>query len=385
MRRGFHIFLILVFASIHLIGNEDVMSLISANDYISRYKAKAINEMIKHRIPASVILGQGMLESGNGNSNLARNANNHFGIKCHKEWCGETFTMDDDEKNECFRKYETVMQSYEDHSYFLTSRPRYASLFLIPKNDYIAWARGLKNAGYATHPSYAEMLIDVIEKNKLYELDSATVMVEEMPKMENERKVREHIFLSLGARKLIELLKKFDLSQLKEERLAVSTLTKENTAVTTLETSVLSDFFDDHVRADNELEQEKNSACDSRSTGEKKTTINLAKMIAAIYRDTELMNSKNEGLYFIAETSYPNCKNPVGEIKQFSWKKQVLSDTVRITHLSTAPEAPGLIPYYLPHKPLSEAKFKKKINELNYSLFLISNQLFFSDELEGGK
>jgi LysM repeat protein len=145
-------------------------------DYISLYKDDAITEMLSHGIPASITLAQGMLESGNGNSALSVYANNHFGIKCHVGWTGESYIMDDDQKNECFRKYEKVLDSYTDHSQFLKSRQRYAFLFDLPLTDYKGWAKGLKEAGYATHPQYAEQLIELIEKYKLYEYDKAENM-----------------------------------------------------------------------------------------------------------------------------------------------------------------------------------------------------------------
>jgi hypothetical protein len=116
-------------------------------------------------------LAQGMLESGFGNSPLAVFANNHFGLKCHKEWEGATFNYDDDEKDECFRKYDNVIESYFDHSLFLKTRPRYSFLFHLSITDYNSWAKGLKNAGYATHPGYAKDLIGIIERYRLYELD----------------------------------------------------------------------------------------------------------------------------------------------------------------------------------------------------------------------
>lgn len=140
-------------------------------EYISKFREEALSQMQLYHIPASITMAQGMLESGNGNSALSVYANNHFGIKCHKEWRGETYFMDDDEKNECFRKYPSALDSYNDHSLFLKTRDRYSFLFDLPRTDYKAWARGLKDAGYATHPKYAEMLIEMIEKYKLYELD----------------------------------------------------------------------------------------------------------------------------------------------------------------------------------------------------------------------
>ncbi|MES2836501.1 MAG: glucosaminidase domain-containing protein [Bacteroidota bacterium] len=145
-------------------------------EYIQTYKDDAVKEMLQHGVPASITLAQGILESGNGNSPLAKYANNHFGIKCHKEWDGPTFIQDDDAKNECFRKYKTVLESYSDHSLFIKNRKWYTQLFELKTTDYKGWAYGLKKAGYATEPKYAEMLIDLIEKNKLYELDKISTI-----------------------------------------------------------------------------------------------------------------------------------------------------------------------------------------------------------------
>lgn len=141
---------------------------ITPEEYILTYKDIAIREMKMHKIPASITLAQGLLESGAGNSALAREAKNHFGIKCHKGWEGDTYYMDDDEKNECFRKYKNVEESFRDHSEFLCGRTRYAALFDLDITDYEGWARGLKAAGYATNPKYAQLLIDRI---RLYDLD----------------------------------------------------------------------------------------------------------------------------------------------------------------------------------------------------------------------
>ena len=144
---------------------------ITVEEYIETYKDIAMSEMRNHKIPASITLAQGIIESGAGNSALAREAKNHFGIKCHKEWKGKTYTMDDDEKDECFRVYKNAEESFRDHSEFLTSRPRYADLFKLDIMDYRAWANGLKAAGYATNPAYATMLINRIELNTLYLYD----------------------------------------------------------------------------------------------------------------------------------------------------------------------------------------------------------------------
>ena len=137
-------------------------------EYIKKYRDIAVEEMKKYHIPASITLAQGLLESGAGQSTLARKSNNHFGIKCGSDWKGKSVRHDDDERNECFRAYKHPKQSYEDHSKFLVSRPRYASLFKLKITDYKGWARGLKKAGYATNPRYAEQLIGIIE---LYDLD----------------------------------------------------------------------------------------------------------------------------------------------------------------------------------------------------------------------
>lgn len=143
----------------------------SPEEYIAAYKEDAIKEMYLHKVPACITLAQGMLESGNGNSPLAKNANNHFGIKCHKEWGGETYIMDDDSANECFRKYDDVLDSYSDHSMFLFSRSRYAALFQLSISDYKGWCYGLKAAGYATDPKYPQRLIELIEKYNLQKLN----------------------------------------------------------------------------------------------------------------------------------------------------------------------------------------------------------------------
>ena len=140
--------------------------------YINQYKDLAIEQMKRYRIPASITLAQGLLESGAGGSELARKGNNHFGIKCHT-WSGPTVHFDDDESNECFRAYGSVYESYEDHSRFLATGRRYRSLFSLSTTDYKGWARGLKAAGYATNPRYADRLIDIIQLYKLHEYDRA--------------------------------------------------------------------------------------------------------------------------------------------------------------------------------------------------------------------
>ncbi len=140
-------------------------------NYIDTYADLAMREMVRTGIPASITLAQGCLESDNGNSRLARDAKNHFGIKCHDDWKGRKIYHDDDERNECFRKYKNVEESFTDHSDFLTTKSRYAELFELKPDDYKAWARGLKKAGYATSSKYADHLINIIEENQLYDYD----------------------------------------------------------------------------------------------------------------------------------------------------------------------------------------------------------------------
>jgi len=139
--------------------------------YIEKYKDLAISEMQRYGIPASITLAQGILESGNGESYLAVEGFNHFGIKCHKEWNGLTILADDDKKGECFRKYTSVAESYQDHSLFLVHKDRYSFLFNYKIKDYKKWARGLKKAGYATNPEYSRLLIDLIERYNLNQFD----------------------------------------------------------------------------------------------------------------------------------------------------------------------------------------------------------------------
>jgi LysM repeat protein len=140
--------------------------------YIDQYKDIAIEQMKRWKIPASITLAQGIFESGAGQSELARKGNNHFGIKCHG-WGGAAVYHDDDQRNECFRAYPSAFDSYEDHSRFLATGQRYRSLFSLKATDYKGWARGLKAAGYATNPQYAQKLIDLIQLYKLYEYDKA--------------------------------------------------------------------------------------------------------------------------------------------------------------------------------------------------------------------
>ncbi len=166
--------LIFFISSIFLHWASIAQNSFTLTNYIESYKEIAMDEMRNTGIPASIKLGQGILESGFGNSDLALVANNHFGIKCHG-WTGRTFYKDDDHVNECFRAYDDPRQSFTDHSEFLTGRSRYAFLFELDILDYKAWAKGLSKAGYATNPRYPQLLIGVIERNQLYEFDQQVV------------------------------------------------------------------------------------------------------------------------------------------------------------------------------------------------------------------
>ncbi len=159
--------------------------------YIEAFKQVSITEMNKSGIPASITLAQGILESGSGNSELAKYANNHFGIKCTSDWRGKAYYKDDDQRHDCFRVYKDPQESYKDHSEFL-KRKRYAALFELDKNDYRNWAIGLKNAGYATNPKYAQLLINIIEKYQLYKYDQS--------ESEREKIIREDkVFTEINA------------------------------------------------------------------------------------------------------------------------------------------------------------------------------------------
>lgn len=159
--------------------------------YIDAFKSVAIEEMNKYGIPASITLAQGILESGSGNSSLARFANNHFGIKCTSDWKGKGYYKDDDKADDCFRVYKDARESYRDHSEFL-KRKRYSALFELDKNDYKNWALGLKQAGYATNPKYPDLLIGIIDRYQLYQYDESET--------ENEKLKREdRVFTEINA------------------------------------------------------------------------------------------------------------------------------------------------------------------------------------------
>ncbi len=167
-RNSFIILVVSLFSFLTLSGQS--RSEVFGN-YIRKYSRIAVEHQKRYGVPASITLAQGLLESSGGRSELARKGNNHFGIKCGNGWVGETIRWDDDQKNECFRKYNSPEQSFEDHSHFLTTQPRYTFLLNLNKTDYKAWAYGLKKAGYATDKKYAQKLIRIIQDFELYKFD----------------------------------------------------------------------------------------------------------------------------------------------------------------------------------------------------------------------
>ena len=161
--------------------------------YIYQFKDVAMSNMKNYGIPASIILAQGILESGAGKGDLASRSNNHFGIKCHAGWTGESVRHDDDASQECFRKYDNPSESFKDHALFLTGRSRYAKLFTLSKSDYKAWARGLRAAGYATDPKYPDKLISYIERYGLNEYDNMALDANYVP---NEKQLVQDLTVS---------------------------------------------------------------------------------------------------------------------------------------------------------------------------------------------
>lgn len=158
-------------------------------NYVLQYKDVAMHNMKTYGIPASIILAQGILESGAGRGDLAVSANNHFGIKCHSDWTGDTVNHDDDSSQECFRKYNKVSESYRDHALFLTGKGRYSSLFELDKDDYRAWAKGLRKAGYATDTQYPEKLISYIERYNLGQYDAQVLGANYVPVENQNRRI----------------------------------------------------------------------------------------------------------------------------------------------------------------------------------------------------
>lgn len=183
-------------------------------DYIATYKEVAKNNMRQYGIPSSIILGQGILESGAGTGPLSILANNHFGIKCHKDWNGPSINYDDDEEQECFRKYDKSMESFQDHAIFLLNRPWYRPLFDLEKDDYKLWAKGLKNAGYATDPKYPDKLIAIIERYQLNQYDAEVLGKDFVVQVSNVKPVsfNADLYQVVPGDTLYSISKKFNIS-----------------------------------------------------------------------------------------------------------------------------------------------------------------------------
>ena len=183
-------------------------------DYINQYKKIAQNNMRQYGIPASIILGQGILESGAGTGPLSVLANNHFGIKCHLDWAGPSVKYDDDEEQECFRKYEEPNESYQDHALFLVGRKWYLPLFELEKDDYKKWARGLKDAGYATDVKYPDKLVSIIERYQLNQYDAEVLGKTYTPPINtsNQVAVNSDLYQVIQGDTLYSISKKFNIS-----------------------------------------------------------------------------------------------------------------------------------------------------------------------------
>lgn len=187
---------VLLFLAVCAVGTAVAQEKTVYDDYITRYARIAVSHQQRFGIPASITLAQGLLESGAGKSRLASVGNNHFGIKCHSSWSGERIYEDDDELNECFRKYTSAEESFEDHARFLKKK-RYAPLFLLDVLDYKSWARALKKCGYATDPAYPDKLIALIETYHLYEYDSGQPVLAQREDLSGDETIEHDIEASI--------------------------------------------------------------------------------------------------------------------------------------------------------------------------------------------
>lgn len=230
MNKTFFVFAILLFAKFNAQGWK------TDEQYIQKFASYAVEEMEKYKIPASITLAQGLLETGGGQSRLAQQGNNHFGIKCKEDWTGKTMKHTDDAPNECFRVYDDPRESYEDHSKFLAFRKYYVNLFNLNMMDYKAWAHGLKKAGYATNPRYAYILIDKIEKNKLYEYDKVSskevlyAVLKMYPALENDRIFMAQLDQSKASAKSVTVKVPYEqISYAKQQKKVEKIVTKAET------------------------------------------------------------------------------------------------------------------------------------------------------------
>jgi len=209
-----------IFLFINLLGLAQSQNKAYLN-YIDQYHQLAEKQQKEHGIPASIVLSQGLLESGAGQSDFAKQSNNHFGIKC-TDWSGEKFYHDDDQKNECFRKYDKVLDSYEDHALFLKNKPRYAFLFDLNPTDYESWAHGLKKAGYATDPTYAYKLISIIETYNLHRFDlgqdnNHSIVSEQISSMGSISAITTHLLFKVNGVKFVTAKSEDTYAQIADE------------------------------------------------------------------------------------------------------------------------------------------------------------------------
>ena len=208
--------------------------------YIQKFSVYAVEEMEKYKIPASITLAQGLLETGGGQSRLAQQGKNHFGIKCKEDWTGKTMKHSDDAPNECFRVYDDPRQSYEDHSKFLAERKYYVNLFKLDLKDYKGWAHGLKKAGYATNPRYAYILIDLIERHRLYEFDNTNskevlyAVLKMYPDLQNDRIFMAQLDQSKASAKPITVKVPYQQTSYAKQQQTVEKLKSKAEVLTTI-------------------------------------------------------------------------------------------------------------------------------------------------------
>ena len=230
MKKVFFALAIILFAKFNAQGWK------TDEQYIQKFATYAVEEMEKYKIPASITLAQGLLETGGGQSRLAQQGNNHFGIKCKEDWTGKTMKHTDDAPNECFRVYDDPRESYEDHSKFLAYRKYYVNLFKLDMMDYKAWAHGLKKAGYATNPRYAYILIDKIERNKLYEFDKVNskevlyAVLKMYPDLKNDRMFMAQLDQSKASSKAVTVKVPYEqITYAKQQKKVENLVTKAET------------------------------------------------------------------------------------------------------------------------------------------------------------
>ena len=248
-------------------------------DYIERYKYIAMREMREYGIPASITLAQGILESGSGKSSLSRQSNNHFGIKCHKDWQGKSVNYDDDKPQECFRKYKNPEESFVDHSKFLVGKKRYAFLFDYPKDNYIKWAFGLKKAGYATDPKYPHKLIKYIERYNLDQYDELVLG----KKKKHHKKEKNNIIVNEAPVKT---------AVVKPKKTTVITPRKEDPKVSETVSSAIENLTKDdetETTIENEPKVTKNESIHTVQAGE--TLYSISRKYAVTVADLKAYNN----------------------------------------------------------------------------------------------